>query len=376
MTQLIGTFNRCRTGVAVAALTALLTGCGVTLGSLPLPAPGSGSGDAITVTATFANALNLPMRAKVKLNGADIGLVESIRARDFTAEVTMRISADAPLYTDSSAQLRSATPLGDNFVALRPAPNRSADARRLHDGDKVGLAATTSAASVEDVLGSASLLVNGGAVRQLVTVANGAGSAVGRRGHKIAGLLEQSNTLLSRLNARSADIDTAMRNTSELAATLTARQQTLDEAISAAAPATAVVRDNTAQLADLIDTVARVTNQLNRFPSLQGTDSRSMIADLNSLSAALNAPILDPNLNGNAWTRVISILTKMSSGPNVEAVADIAQLAFGAVPDMNFPGDPMFHGADGTDWHAMVGSLRYQWNLLLSRIYGPEHRPR
>lgn len=369
------TLHRRHAGAAVAATALLLTGCGTTLGDLPLPAPGAG-GDAITVTATFANAMNLPARAKVKLNGADIGQVESVRARDFTADVTMRISADAPLYTDSTAQLRSATPLGDNFVALSPTPNRSTDARRLHDGDKIGLAATTSAASVEDVLGSASLLINGGAVRRLVTVVNGAGNAVGGRGDKIAALLEQSNTLVSRLNARSADIDNAMRNTSELAAALTARQNTLDEALSAAAPATAVIRDNTAQLADLTDGVARITSQINRFPSLQGTDNRSTIADLNQLSAALNEVAADPALNVNTWTRVMPILTKMTSGPNVHAVADIGQLAFGALPDMNYPGDPMFHGADGTDWHAMIGSLRYQWNLLLSRTYGPEHAPR
>lgn len=371
------TWTVCRRAVSVSAVvsTLSLTGCGITLGSLPLPAPGQ-SGDGITVIATFANAMNLPVRAKVKLNGADIGQVESIRARDFSADVTMRISADAPLYIDSTAELRSATPLGDNFIALRQAPGHSPDTRRLHEGDRIGLSATTSAASVEDVLGSAALLINGGAVRRLVTVVNGAGSAVGGRGDKIAALLEQSNDLVSRLNARSADIDTAMRNTSALAATLTARQQTLDSALSAAAPATWVVRDNTAALADLTDGVARITNQINRFPSMQGTDGRSTIADLNHLSAALNDVAADPNLNVNTWTRVMPILTKMTSGPDVHAVADIAQLAFGALPDMNYPGDPMFHGADGTDWHSMIGSLRYQWNLLLSRTYGPEHAPR
>jgi hypothetical protein len=38
---------------------------------------------------------------------------------------------------------------------------------------------------------------------------------------------------------------------------------------------------------------------------------------------------------------------------------------------MNYPGDPEFHGPDGTDYHAMIGSLRYQWNLLLNKAFGP-----
>ena len=45
-----------------------------TLESLDLPAPSIGSDD-YAVTATFANALNLPDMAKVRIKGADIGEV-------------------------------------------------------------------------------------------------------------------------------------------------------------------------------------------------------------------------------------------------------------------------------------------------------------
>jgi virulence factor Mce-like protein len=366
--------HSCRIALAAGLIT-VLGGCATGLESLPLPAPGH-VGAGITLTAAFSNAMNLPSKAKVKLNGADIGEVESIRAENFTAYVTMRISADVPLYTGASAELRSATPLGDIFVAIRPAPNQTSEARRLHDGDTIALNSTTSAATVEDTLSSAALLVNGGAVRRLVTILNGAGSAVGGRGAKVAALLEQSNTLITRLNARSAQIDTALRSTSELAATLSARHETLEQVITAAAPATDAIAGNTAQLADLVDAVARITSQLNRFPSLQGTDNRSLIADLNHLSAAFNDLATDPTFNLNVATKVLVALAKMTAGPNIHAVADVAQLAFGALPDMNYPGDPMFHGPDGTDWHAAIGSLRYEWNLLLGRIYGPEHRPR
>jgi virulence factor Mce-like protein len=362
--------------IAAACVTAVLAGCATGLESLPLPAPGQMGGNAITVTAAFANAMNLPQKAKVKLNGADIGEVESIRTRDFTAYVTVRINPDVALDTGATAQLRSATPLGDIFVAIRPHPEQAPDERRLHDGDTIALASTTSAATVEDVLSSAALLVNGGAIDRLVTIVNGAGKAVGGKGAKVAALLDESNALISRLNARSGQIDTALRNTADLAATVAARQQTLDEVIAAAVPAMTVINDNTTQLADLTDGVARITNQLKRFPSMRGTDTRSLTADLNTLSAALNVSATDPYLNMNTWIRVIDALAKMTSGPDIHAVADIAQLAFGALPDKNYPGDPMFHGADGTDWHAFVGSLRYEWNLLLSKIYGPQHQPR
>src|SRR4026207_1467558 len=110
-----------RRGVAPAALLRVAGG-GTGLESLPLPAPGL-TANSITVTAVFSNALNLPAKAKVKLNGADIGEVESTHARNFTARVTMRIRSDVPVRVGTTAQLRSATPLGDVFVALKPDPN-------------------------------------------------------------------------------------------------------------------------------------------------------------------------------------------------------------------------------------------------------------
>ena len=357
--------------VVAGGMIALLAGCSTGLQSLPLPAPGV-TADTYSLTAAFSNALNLPAKAKVKLSGADIGEVESIRAQNFTAYVTLRISANVRLPATSTAQLRSATPLGDVFVAIGAEPNLNPNAALLRDGDTIPVTSTKAAATVEDALSAAALLVNGGAIRNLVSVVNGAGNALGGRGTKVAALLQQSNTLISRLNARSAQIETALRSTSELAATLSARQNTINEAIAAAGPAAGAISDNTSQLADMLDAVAHITGQLSRFPSLQGTDTRSMIADLNHLSAAFNDVSVDPNLSMTALNRLIGIMMKITNGTAAHVNLEIPKVALGSLPDKNYPGDPEFHGPDGTDWHAMIGSLRYEWNLLLGRVFGPQ----
>jgi virulence factor Mce-like protein len=357
--------------MVAAAMTVLAAGCATGLESLPLPAP-SLTANSIALTAVFSNALNLPAKAKVKLNGADIGEVESIHAHDFTALVNMRIRSDVPVRVGATAQLRSATPLGDVFVAIKPDPNQAPDGPLLRDGDVIPVGSTTAAATIEELLSSAALLVNGGAIRRLVSIVNGTGSAVGGRGEKIAAMLHESDEVISRLNARSAQINNALRSTSGLAAMLQTHQHTLNETLAAGAPATSVIADNAAQLADLVDAIARITTQLNRFPSLRGTDSRSLIADLNHLSATFNEVTVDPNLSMTALNRLIGILMKSTNATSAHANVEVSKLAIGALPDKNYPGDPEFHGPDGTDWHAMIGSLRYEWNLLLSRVLGPQ----
>lgn len=364
------THRAVRSVLAYTAI-ALLTACATGLESLPLPAHTSTGGSTYSLTAAFGNALNLPAKAKVKLNGADIGEVESIRARDFTAYVTMSIASSVPLYVGSRAELRSATPLGDVFVAIKPNSDEPPNAERLHDGDLIPLDSTSAAATVEEVLTSAALLVNGGAVRRFVNVLNGSGAAVGEQGSSIATLLNESSALLSRLNQRSGQIRTALQNTSELAAALSAQQNTLNAVLEASAPATAVIADNTAQLADLVDTVGRITGQLSRFPSLQGTDTRSLIADINELSRAFNDVAVDPNISLTAMNKLIPIFMKNTNSAALHGSGTFVRLALGNHPDNNYPGDPGFHGPDGTDWHAMVGGFRYQWNILLNQIFGP-----
>jgi virulence factor Mce-like protein len=330
------------------------------------------SGPSYSLTAVFANALNLPNKAKVKLGGADIGEVDAIRVHNFNAYVTMHIESEVPIYAGSIAELRSATPLGDIFVAIKPVADQRVDAPRLRDGDTIPLDSTRGAATVEELLSSASLLVNGGTIRQLVTVLNGAGDAAGGNGAKIATLLQQSNQLLSRLDARSQQLQESLRATTRLSQTLKSNQDTLNAVLAAAAPATDVLAENTDQLAQTTDTVAAITQQLSRFPSLQGTDTRSVFKDLNALSNAFNEIALDPNLSLYQLNRLTGITMKTMNSAALHANANIMRIALGNHPDKNYPGDPATHGPDGTDFHQMVGSLRYEWNLMLDRIYGSD----
>src|SRR5690606_21498168 len=114
----------------------------------------------------------------------------------------------------------------------------------LKDGDTIGLESTTAAATVESVLGSAAILVNGGAVRNFTNIINGLGKATGDQGYAFGTLVRKTNTTLAKLNARSAEISAAMSETSRLASEIAAKNEMLSDVMAQARPATDTLAEN------------------------------------------------------------------------------------------------------------------------------------
>lgn len=388
--------RRMKRALATAATAVLVTsGCATDgLASLPLPAPGMGAGG-YRLTAVFANALNLPAHAKVKLAGADIGQLESMTARDYTAVTTLRIMDGVRIPVESTAELRSATPLGDVFIAIKPPPPVDLEVRRpggdgavespvpaarvtvgdpplLGDGDTIGLESTMAAATVESVLSSAALLVNGGAVRNFTSFVNGAGKATGDQGQAFAKLVNQTNEVLAKLNARTDQIDTALTETAVLADRLDERKQAITDVLEATAPATDVLADNARQIADVVGQLGATSEQLSKFPSIAGTDAtgRSVIADANAIAGSWNEVALDPNTSLANLNRVIPPLVKASASQHLSLKGSIDRLVLGSMPDAGFKGDVAFHGPKRYDWAKMVGSIKYVLWRLQERVVG------
>lgn len=358
---------RHRGSCSIVALTVLVSaGCAAPgLDQVPLPAPSLGD-QSYTVTAKFKNALNLPDKAKVRVGGADVGEVESMRAEDYTAVVTLRVRQGVRLPVGSTAELRTATPLGDVFVSIKP-PADPGD-QVLTDGDTLGLDSTASAATVEDVLSSAAVLVNGGAVRNLTKVVNGFGKAAGGHGAILKDLVDQSNRALATLGNRSEQIRGALNDLSKLANTLNGRQQTIDDILDAAAPAIDAVDAD--QLTALIGDIGRMSDQLAKLPSIKGTDTRGIIADLNTLSRAFNDIVQSPDTSFVALNRWLPILIKETTGTAISADINVAKLALGNMPDIGYLGDTSFHGPKRADWDYLVGSFKYSLFRLQERVVG------
>jgi len=366
--------GRRKAAVLLAATVAVSTaGCSTSgLASLPLPHPGTGKGG-YTINAVFANALNLPAYAKVRLAGADVGQLKDIVARDYTAVAQLSINEGVRLPKGSTVELRSATPLGDVFIAVKPPAKVTADAPMLRDGDTIPIEKTTEAATVENLLTGAAVLVNGGAIQNLTDIINGAGKAAGDNGGKnFRDLVANTNKLLRTMNARTDQLSDSLTALSSLSTKIDAKSNVIADLMSAAAPATDTLAEHTTQIADLVVQAGDASNELAKFPSLAGTDTsgRSIIADMNTLASAFNDVAVDPNTSIAALNRLMPPVIKASASNAISVKGSIDRLVLGHIPDIGFPGDPGFHGPKWSTWNQLIGSFKYTLFRLQERVVG------
>lgn len=350
-----------------------VAGCSTNgLASLPLPHPGEGRGG-YAITAVFASALNLPAFAKVRLAGADIGQLEKIEARNYTAVATLRISRGVQLPAGSTVELRSATPLGDVFISVKPPEDAGPGARLLKDGDTIGIENTAAAATVENLLTGAAILVNGGAVQNLTDVINGAGRAAGADGGRNFGrLVDDTNRLLATMNGRTGQISDSLTALSVLSDRMDEKNQAIAELLTAAAPANNTLAQHTTQIADLVLMAGDASRTLEKIPSIGGTDtsSRSVIADLNTMSRSFNDVILDPTANLASANRLMPPLIKSTAGSALSLRVSVDRLILGHIPDIGFPGDDGFHGPKWSTFNQLIGSFKYTLLRLQERVVG------
>ncbi len=242
----------------------------------------------------------------------------------------------------------------------------------LKDGDTIGLDSTTAAATVESVLGSAAVLVNGGAVRNFTNIINGLGKATGDQGQAFGDLIRKTNHTLGTLDARSGDISTALTETSQLVAQIEAKDAEISELMDQAGPATETLAAHTSEIADLVERVGDTAELLKRFPSIAGTDTsgRSIVSDANDVARAWNDVALAPDATLYALNRLMPPFVKSTSSNAISARVSIDRLVLGSIPDIGFAGDAGMHGPKRYNWEQLVGSIKYTLWRLQERVVG------
>jgi phospholipid/cholesterol/gamma-HCH transport system substrate-binding protein len=215
--------------VALLAGALLLTGCDFDVYKLPLPG-GTSVDDPITVKAEFADVLDLVPKSTVKVNDVSVGRITDVELVGHHAVVTMEIPRDTDLPDNAIAEIRQTSLLGEKFVSLSP-PEQNASDNPLSDGDVIDLDHTGRNPEVEEVLGALSLLLNGGGVAQLKTIADELNKVFEGREDTARSVLDQIREFMGQLDDNKQDIVDAIDSLNNLAVSVHHQEDSIDAAL-------------------------------------------------------------------------------------------------------------------------------------------------
>ncbi|HKD89135.1 MAG TPA: MCE family protein [Streptosporangiaceae bacterium] len=228
--------------------------------SVPLPGGANLGSHPYQVTAQFTDVADLVPQSAVMVNNVAVGRVIRIflPPRSWTANVTMLVNGNVRLPANAIAEIAQSSLLGEQYVALSGPPG-AASAGRLLNNAVIPVSRTTANATVEEVLGALSLLLNGGGIDQLHTITTQLDAALTGNAPQIRSLLVQLHTLLANLNAHRNAIKTALDGIDKLSATLAARDRQIGRVLDDLTPGLKVLADQRAQLVAMLQSLHRLT---------------------------------------------------------------------------------------------------------------------
>ncbi len=131
-------------GIFVLAGLLAVSYLSIQVGGLSYKGPGG-----LLVTARFDEIGGLSKRAPVVISGVKVGQVVDISlGEDLRARVELDVDENLELPIDSSASIRTAGLLGDQFVSLEP----GGEIELLRSGDEIGF--TESALNLDKLIGT------------------------------------------------------------------------------------------------------------------------------------------------------------------------------------------------------------------------------
>ncbi|MBK5307917.1 MAG: MCE family protein [Frankiaceae bacterium] len=273
---------RARRLVAALLVTVTLSGCG-SIYDLPLPGAVAKGDHTFTVSVQFADALDLVPYSAVKVNDATVGHVKRVALENRHAVVVCQLLDSVRLPANAVARVSQTSLLGEKFVEIH-APTTEPARGTLGDGDVIALASTDTDATVEEVLGALSLLLSGGGLAQVNTIAKELSTALDGRETTARDLLVKLDAFIGGLDAQRTDIVQAIERIDGLAATVRSQETVLTKAVDTLPGALRILADDRDQLTALLVSIDRLGDVATRV--INGT-RKDLVANLKALQPTL-----------------------------------------------------------------------------------------
>lgn len=267
-----------RTVAVGAASTLLLSGCSFSPYELPLPGGADLGSDPYTVTVQFRDVLDLVPQSAVRVDDIAVGKVTKIRLDGWTATATLKINRDVELPDNAEAQIRQTSLLGEKFVSL--APPSTGGVGQLGNGDRIPLDRSGRNPDIEEVLGAASLLLNGGGLEKTNTIVKELNKTLDGNEPEIKQLLQSTTTFVGQLDDNKADIITALEKVDNLARATQDQEGAITAALDDLPEALRVLDDQRDDLVGLLTSLDQLSGAATGVIRRSKDDTLAVLRDL------------------------------------------------------------------------------------------------
>ncbi|MDQ3156712.1 MAG: MCE family protein [Actinomycetota bacterium] len=271
-----------KAAVLGSVLSVGLSGCGFSPYSLPLPGGADVGSDPYQVKVEFRDVLDLVPQSAVRVNDVAVGKVRKIELNGWTAVVTLQINRDAKLPDNAEATIRLTSLLGEKFVSL--AAPKTGSVGSLGDGDVIPIQRSGRNPEIEEVLGAASLLFNGGGLEKTQTIVKELNKTLDGNEPEIKELLRTTDTFISQLDQNKQDLITSLEKVNNLAVETNKQKSAITGALDNLPAALRVVNEQRDDLVKLLQALDRLSDVGTNVVKESKADT---IADLKALGPIL-----------------------------------------------------------------------------------------
>lgn len=265
--------------VAAVAASVGLTGCGsFSVYNLPLPGGANVGSNPITVKVQFRDVLDLVPDSSVKVDDVSVGNVKSIDLDHGIAVVTVQLRRDTRLPANATAEIQQTSLLGEKFVNLETPAHPSATL--LANGATIPLARTGTNPQIEQVLGALSLVLNGGGVAQLKSIATELNKALGGHEDAARSVITQVNTLVRNLDDNKQSIVNAITSLNRLSKNVQHQEKTIDATLDELPAAVRSINGQRKDLVQMLQALSRLGKTGTRVILASKTNTIGIIRDL------------------------------------------------------------------------------------------------
>jgi virulence factor Mce-like protein len=268
--------------VAAAVVGAIgLSSCSIY--DVPLPGGPNVGSNPMTVHIMFRDVLDLVPQSTVKVDDVTVGKVSSISLKGYTADVTVKLPRSTTQPDNALAGMRQPSRLGLRCGSLSKPSDPTG---RLGNGDVIGLENSGRNPQVEEVFQALALLLNGGGVGQLKTIADELNTAFGGREASVRSIIEQLGSFMGQLDANKESIVTALENVNRLSLELRRQDSTIKSALDDLPTA---IKSVNGQRQDLVRMLQALSNLSSVGVRVIQASKESTIDSLRNLAPVLEA---------------------------------------------------------------------------------------